>query len=161
MPKYAYQKTLYVNNDMEFDKGEFSSYNKSDMKEACRVIGGGAGFILWTIFAGNANMFEVDISSAWVSKNYGISKNTYRNGLDDLRKFGYIIDHQYDNYGVEFYCRTVVGSEWLMLVPKTRTGKYSDELKKEYRELVDSGLVYPKYTLEQQWLYQLGDMNNW
>lgn len=163
IPKYPYQKTLFVNNDMELTKGKFSSYNKEDMQEACKILSGGAGYLLWTIFAGNNDMFDIDLSPAWITKNYGISENSYRNGMDDLRKFGYIIDHQHDNYGIEFYCKTVA-EKWIDYIPKNRTGKKAEfgfELKKEYVELINSDLMYEDYTEEQQWIYQLGDMYDW
>lgn len=98
---------MYVNNSMSLAYGEFASFNKEDMQEACKILNGGAGFLLWMIFAGNADRYDVDLSPAYIMNEYGISENSYRNGLDDLRKFGYIIDHQYDSYGLEFYTKTV------------------------------------------------------
>ena len=153
IPKYPYQKKLYVNNNMEFVKGKFSSYDKQDMAKACRVLSGGAGYILWTIFAGNADLHTEDLSPAYMLKTYGIAENTYRNGMDDLRKFGYMIDQKSNSYGIDFYCKTVASDKYINLIPKNRTGKKSEfgpELKQEYIKLIQSGLSYYEYTLEQQ-----------
>lgn len=149
---------------MEFVKGHFSSYDKEDLTKACRVLNGGAGFILWIIFSGHADLYTEDLSPAYMLKTYGIAENTYRNGMDDLRKFGYIIDQHHNSYGIDFYCRTVVPDKWIDLIPKNRTGKkaeFGPELKNEYIKLMQSGLKYYEYTPEQQWLYQLGDMYDW
>jgi hypothetical protein len=64
IPKYAYQMNMHVNNSMNLSKGNFSSYNRDDMQEACTILNGNAGYLLWTIFAGNADSFDVDLSPA-------------------------------------------------------------------------------------------------
>lgn len=99
-----------------------------------------------------------------MTKTYGVVENTYRNGMDDLRKFGFVIDHQYDSYGLDFYCRSVAPPNLIQYVPKNRTGKKSEfgpQLKKMYSDLVTSELTYAEYNLEEQWLYQLGYMYDW
>ena len=53
---------------MNLSKGNFSSYNRDDMQEACTILNGNAGYLLWTIFAGNADSFDVDLSPAWILK---------------------------------------------------------------------------------------------
>ena len=97
MAKYANQKTFKIHTTKVTK--DFFQFSKEDYQLACRNLTA-SQLIVWTIFAGNADGYLYELSTAYVKETYGLSRQTVYAAIEAMEKAGYIIE---ENGQVHFY----------------------------------------------------------